>query len=54
MLGGMILGLVESIGPAALDISYQLKDVIAFVILLAILIFKPSGILGEILSEEKV
>ena len=54
MLGGMILGLVESIGPAALDISYQLKDVIAFVILIAILIFKPSGILGEILSEEKV
>lgn len=54
MLGGMFLGLVESIGPTALGISYQLKDVIAFVILIVILIFKPSGILGEVLSEEKL
>jgi branched-chain amino acid transport system permease protein len=54
MMGGMLLGLVESIGPTALGISYQLKDVIAFAILISILIFKPSGILGEVLSEEKV
>jgi branched-chain amino acid transport system permease protein len=54
MLGGMFLGLVESLGPTALGISYQLKDVIAFVILIVILIFKPSGILGEVLSEEKL
>lgn len=54
MLGGMLLGLIESIGPTALGISYQLKDVLAFVILIIILIFRPSGILGEVLSEEKV
>ena len=54
MLGGMFLGIVESIGPSALGISYQLKDVIAFAILIVLLIFKPSGILGEVLSEEKV
>ncbi len=54
MLGGMVLGLLEAIGPAALDISFQLKDVIAFVIMIVILVFKPSGILGEVLSEEKV
>jgi len=54
MIGGMFLGLVESVGPTALDISYQLKDVIAFVILIVILIFRPSGILGEVLAEEKV
>ena len=54
MLGGMFLGLVESLGPTALGISYQLKDVIAFVIMIIILIFRPSGILGEVLSEEKV
>jgi branched-chain amino acid transport system permease protein len=54
MLGGMLLGLIESMGPTALDISYQLKDVIAFLILISILIFKPSGILGEVLSEEKI
>ncbi len=54
MLGGMVLGLLEALGPAALDISFQLKDVIAFVIMIVILIFKPSGLLGEVLSEEKV
>ncbi len=54
MLGGMFLGLVESIAPTALGISYQLKDVIAFMILIVILVFRPSGILGEVLSEEKV
>jgi branched-chain amino acid transport system permease protein len=54
MLGGMFLGLIESLGPTALGISYQLKDVIAFVIMIVILIFRPSGILGEVLSEEKV
>jgi branched-chain amino acid transport system permease protein len=54
MLGGMLLGLIESIGPTALDISYQLKDVIAFIILIVILIFRPSGLLGEVLAEEKI
>ena len=54
MLGGMFLGLIESLGPTALGISYQLKDVIAFVILIVILIFRPTGILGEVLSEEKI
>lgn len=54
MLGGMFLGLIEALGPTALGISFQLKDVIAFVIMIIILIFRPSGILGEVLSEEKV
>ncbi len=54
MLGGLFLGLVESLGPAILGISFQLKDVIAFVILVLVLIFRPTGIVGEILTEEKV
>jgi branched-chain amino acid transport system permease protein len=54
MVGGMFLGIVESLGPAALGIDYQLKDVIAFLILVLVLIFRPSGILGQVLSEEKV
>jgi len=54
MLGGLFLGIVESLGPPILGISFQLKDVIAFLILVLILIFRPSGILGEVLSEEKV
>ncbi len=54
MLGGFVLGIVESLGPAALGINFQLKDVIAFSILILVLILRPSGILGEVLSEEKV
>lgn len=54
MVGGLLLGIVESLGPAALGIDFQLKDVIAFSILVLILIFRPSGIVGEVLSEEKV
>jgi branched-chain amino acid transport system permease protein len=54
MVGGLLLGVVESLGPAALGIDFQLKDVIAFSILVLILIFRPSGIVGEVLSEEKV
>jgi branched-chain amino acid transport system permease protein len=54
MLGGLFLGIVESVGPAALGIDYQLKDVLAFLILIVVLIFKPSGLLGESLAEEKV
>ena len=54
MLGGLFLGLVESIGPAILGISFQLKDVIAFAILVLVLIFRPTGIVGEVLTEEKV
>ena len=54
MVGGLFLGVVESVGPAALGIDFQLKDVIAFSILVLVLIFRPSGILGEVLSEGKV
>lgn len=54
MVGGLFLGLIEAVGPAALGIDFQLKDVIAFSILVLVLIFRPSGILGEALSEEKI
>jgi branched-chain amino acid transport system permease protein len=54
MVGGMFLGIIESIGPAALGIDFQLKDVLAFAILIIVLIFRPSGLLGTTLAEEKV
>jgi branched-chain amino acid transport system permease protein len=54
MLGGIFLGVVESVGPAFLGWNFQLKDVIAFGILVLVLIFRPTGILGEVLSEEKL
>jgi branched-chain amino acid transport system permease protein len=54
MVGGLFLGIIESVGPAALGIDFQLKDVIAFSILVVVLIFRPSGILGEAVVEEKL
>jgi branched-chain amino acid transport system permease protein len=54
MLGGLFLGIVEALGPAILGINFQLKDVIAFGILVLVLIFRPTGILGEVLTEDKV
>ncbi len=54
LVGGLLLGVVESVGPAALGFDFQLKDVIGFSILVLMLIFRPSGLLGEVLTEEKV
>lgn len=54
MLGGLFLGIVEALGPAVLGLNFQLKDVIAFAILVLVLIFRPTGILGEVLTEDKV
>jgi branched-chain amino acid transport system permease protein len=45
MLGGLLLGLFENLGVTCIGIQWQ--DVIAFVILVLFLMFKPSGILGE-------
>ncbi len=54
MLGGLTLGMLEAVGPAALGLPYQLKDVVAFSILVLVLIFRPTGLLGEVLSEKKM
>ncbi len=53
MFGGLFLGVIESVAPSLLGLSSQLKDVIAFGMLVLILIFRPSGIFGEVLSEKK-
>ncbi len=53
MLGGLVLGIVEAVAPAALGMPFQLKDVLAFSILVLVLIFRPTGILGEVLSGKK-
>ncbi len=58
-LGSMVLGIVESVGPTlfldglGIPAPYQLKDMIAFVILVFILIVRPTGILGERLATAK-
>jgi branched-chain amino acid transport system permease protein len=53
MLGGLSLGVLEAVGPPLLGIPFQLKDVVAFTILVLVLIFRPTGLLGEVLSEKK-
>lgn len=58
MVGGILLGLFESLGSAYLSMATngalgaEYKDVLAFVILIAVLIFKPSGLLGEVVREK--
>lgn len=54
MFGGFFLGLVEALGPTMLGIPTEYKDVIAFGLLVLVLIFRPTGIFGEVLAEKKV
>lgn len=44
MLGGLLLGMAESLFSGYVDVAY--KDVFAFSVLVLVLIFKPNGILG--------
>jgi len=51
MLGGLLLGLLESFGTQIPFIGSEWKDVFSFSILILILIFKPTGLLGKKESE---
>lgn len=51
MLGGFLLGLLEAMGAAFLP-EPEWKDVLAFAVLIVVLIFRPSGLLGENVSEK--
>ena len=51
MLGGLILGLVESLAVTFMNPAY--KDVVAFVILILVLVFRPTGLLGETVAEQE-
>jgi branched-chain amino acid transport system permease protein len=59
LVGGLVLGIVESLGPSlvltglGVPSAHQLKDVVAFLVLVIVLIFRPTGILGERLAEER-
>lgn len=50
MLGGFLLGIVESLASGFLSNAY--RDVVAFVVLVLVLIFRPGGLLGEAVSEK--
>jgi branched-chain amino acid transport system permease protein len=50
MVGGILLGLTESLAVTFLPSAY--KDVVAFVILIAVLIIRPRGLMGEKVPEK--
>lgn len=45
MIGGFVLGLIESLGASYLSSEY--KDAYAFIVLILILLVKPTGLLGK-------
>jgi len=45
MLGGLLIGLIEAFWSAYFSVEY--KDVAAFAILILVLIFRPTGLLGK-------
>jgi branched-chain amino acid transport system permease protein len=51
LLGGLVLGLVEKYGAALFGGKWI--DVIAFVVLVAVLMFRPTGLLGESLGRAR-
>jgi branched-chain amino acid transport system permease protein len=51
VLGGFLLGLLESLGVAFLP-EPEWKDVFAFAVLILVLTLRPSGLLGERVSEK--
>ena len=51
LLGGFVLGLAENYGSAV--VGTQWKDVVAFVLLVVILLFRPTGLLGESLGKAR-
>jgi branched-chain amino acid transport system permease protein len=57
MLGGVVLGLLEAFAASYLSLltggafGAEYKDIFAFSILILILIFRPQGLLGEVVRE---
>jgi branched-chain amino acid transport system permease protein len=51
MLGGVVLGLIESLAVTFLNPAY--RDVVAFTVLILVLVFRPTGLLGESLGKAR-
>jgi branched-chain amino acid transport system permease protein len=57
MLGGLLLGVIESLGAGYIGdltggfLGSHYQDVFAFFVLILVLVFRPSGLMGEKVSE---
>ncbi len=57
MLGGLLLGLIESLGAGYIGdltggfLGSHYQDVFAFFVLIVVLVFRPSGLMGERVAE---
>jgi branched-chain amino acid transport system permease protein len=51
LIGGLVLGVAENWGSAL--VGSQWKDVVSFVLLVVILLFRPTGLLGESLGKAR-
>ncbi|HEV2780152.1 MAG TPA: branched-chain amino acid ABC transporter permease [Actinophytocola sp.] len=51
LLGGFALGLIENWG--AIFVGSSMKDVTAFIVLVVVLMFRPTGLLGESLQRAR-
>ena len=49
LVGGLALGMVEAMGAGYISAEYE--DVFAFVVLVCVLIFRPSGLLGQRVAD---
>jgi branched-chain amino acid transport system permease protein len=58
LLGGMVLGMIESFAGAYLgtytmgSFGAEYKDMVAFLILIIVIVFRPNGLLGEQVSQK--
>jgi branched-chain amino acid transport system permease protein len=52
LLGGLVLGVAQNWGSALFGSNWQ--DVVAFVLLILILLVRPTGILGESIAKARV
>lgn len=57
MVGGLLLGIIESLGAGYIGdltggfLGSQYQDVFAFLVLILVLVFRPSGLMGERVAE---
>ena len=57
VLGGILLGLIESLGAGYIGdltggfLGSHYQDIFAFFVLIGVLVFRPSGLIGERVAE---